>query len=247
MKRYLVLLIWMVGMLEAAVAQLPTLRNFASLDYNGGTQNWGISCSDDYRMLFANNNGLLSFDGDRWMVSTVPNYTNVRAVEFVSESNRTYVGATDEFGYFQADSTRSSLQYVSVSRKLREEDRVFGEIWRIHPLGKDLVFRARTRFFVCHPDEQLDVYDVHDDIENSTVVNHTLYISCKEGIYLLLHFGNNALNASLLQTIHEEAVGHAFHAGRGIDTGNPQTAEISFLAAAILEHAAQSMEIRLAR
>lgn len=183
MKRYLVLLIWMVGMLEAAVAQLPTLRNFASLDYNGGTQNWGISCSDDYRMLFANNNGLLSFDGDRWMVSTVPNYTNVRAVEFVSEGNRTYVGATDEFGYFQADSTRSSLQYVSVSRKLREEDRVFGEIWRIHPLGKDLVFRARTRFFVCHPDEQLDVYDVHDDIENSTVVNHTLYISCKEGIY----------------------------------------------------------------
>ena len=41
----------------------PFVRNFGKSDYNADTQNWGI-CQDSRGFIyFANNDGLLSFDG----------------------------------------------------------------------------------------------------------------------------------------------------------------------------------------
>ena len=182
MKRLLTISL-MVCVWAAVFAQQPTLRNFSSIEYNGGTQNWGISQSDDQSMLFANNNGLLTFDSDKWTVSMMPNYTNVRSVTYDAKTKRIYVGATDEYGYFTGDSTTYELKYTSLSATLPDKERSFGEVWKIHPLDKDLVFRCRSKFFVYHKNQHTDVYDVKEDIENSAVANGTLYISCKNAIY----------------------------------------------------------------
>ena len=95
-KSYIFILILFLLPLSM-VAQMPLLRNFTPQEYKGGTQNWGIDQQSDGSLLFANNNGLILFDGDSWASYQVPNFTNVRAVYYEQSSDRIYVGATNEF------------------------------------------------------------------------------------------------------------------------------------------------------
>ena len=44
-------------------ANQPLVRNFTRDFYKSGTQNWAITQDKYNRMFFANNNGLLEFDG----------------------------------------------------------------------------------------------------------------------------------------------------------------------------------------
>ena len=81
-------------------AQIPTLRNFTPIEYNGGTQNWEISEIRDNLMAFANNHGLIVFDGENWQIHPVANYTSVRSLAFDHKKLCVYAGASDEFGYF---------------------------------------------------------------------------------------------------------------------------------------------------
>ena len=183
MKRTLLILCLLGGVFLVLPAQLPTIRNFTNLDYHAGTQNWCIGQCVDQRMVFANNQGVLAFDGNSWAVYPMPNYTNVRSVYCDSVSGRVYVGATDEFGYFEGNPDNYQLVYHSYAQDLPEKYRRFGEVWKVHPFGEDMVFRLRDRFFVRHASGMINVVEVPYSIENSTVINHTLYISCKEAIY----------------------------------------------------------------
>src|SRR5690606_20434982 len=121
---------------------LPNIRNYTKTEYDSGTQNWDIDQDANGNMYFANNNGLLQFDGTTWHTYKVPNSKNIRSVKVDSRSGRIYVGAYNEFGYFQANA-HGFLEYRSLMSKIRDSERNSDFIWKIHLHGDQVVFQDR--------------------------------------------------------------------------------------------------------
>src|ERR1035437_2014877 len=69
--KFILLLVVCFGFLNQSDAQLlryglPGLTNYTRAEYNAGTQNWGMGQASNGMIYFANNNGLLEFDGQHW-------------------------------------------------------------------------------------------------------------------------------------------------------------------------------------
>src|SRR5215213_9903449 len=78
---------------------LPDIINYSKQTFKAGAQNRQIKQNKRGVMYFANNEGLLSFDGINWKIYPLPNHSIVRSIEF-GPDNKLYVGGQDEFGYF---------------------------------------------------------------------------------------------------------------------------------------------------
>ena len=87
MRRFMKLLFLFPCLLLSSIAfcqnaiGIPHIRNFSNRDYNAGTQNWDIRQDKTGIMYFANNDGLLTYDGTNWKTFPLPKRTNVRSLE----------------------------------------------------------------------------------------------------------------------------------------------------------------------
>ena len=166
-------------------AQIPTLRNFSPIEYNGGTQNWEIGEIRDNLMAFANNHGLIVFDGENWQIHPVANYTSVRSLAFDAKKLCVYAGASDEFGYFDINTATFNVEYHSLSKLLPANMRMFGEIWKIHLLPSgEVLFQGREHLFSLRKGNKLTTMKTAGAVENSSLVGDRVYVSTKTGIYI---------------------------------------------------------------
>jgi len=125
---------------------LPEITNYPKQLYNGGTQNWEIEQDKQGIIYFANNEGLLSFDGTYWKLYPLPNKTNVRSLE-IGEDGKIYVGGQDEIGYFLPDKT-GTLVYTSLKNFIPPADRSFTDVWDVISYKKEIFFRSNHKIFV---------------------------------------------------------------------------------------------------
>lgn len=125
-------------------AGLPLINNFSRNTYNASTQNWAIDQDSRGMMYFANNDGLLSFDGQHWSLLPVPNRSIVRSV-FI-HNDTIYVGAFEEFGYF-ASNTQGRLVYHSLVELVPGENKNFDEVWKIFNTSNGIVFQSFKYLF----------------------------------------------------------------------------------------------------
>ena len=70
--------------------------------YKGSPQNWDIDQNWQGLMYFANNDGLLEFDGVNWKCYKVSNQTIVRSVKIATDG-KIFIGAQGEMGYFEGN------------------------------------------------------------------------------------------------------------------------------------------------
>lgn len=127
---------------------LPNIRNFTKTEYRSGTQNWGIDQDANGNMYFANNNGLLQFDGSTWHTYGVPNSRNIRSVKVDTLSGKIYVGGYNEFGYFRAD-PMGVLRYHSLMPYIVGDQLPTPEfIWKIHLLRDQVIFQSFNAIYV---------------------------------------------------------------------------------------------------
>jgi ligand-binding sensor domain-containing protein len=104
------------------------ITNYDKNEYLAGNQNWDI-CNDNKGNIFiANNNGLLTFDGAKWQLLKLPMNTIIRSVAY--DNNRIYIGSFEEFGYWEADSTRE-WRYYSLIPLLGNTKFHNDEFWKI--------------------------------------------------------------------------------------------------------------------
>src|SRR5262245_27824593 len=78
---------------------LPQIINYTKSDFMAGTQTWDIKQDGSGIMYFANNEGMLTFDGSHWKVYPLPNKTTAHAIA-IDQNNRIYIGAQNEIGFF---------------------------------------------------------------------------------------------------------------------------------------------------
>jgi ligand-binding sensor domain-containing protein/DNA-binding CsgD family transcriptional regulator len=124
---------------------LPDVINYPKLAYGAGLQSWDIRQANNGIIYFANNEGLLSFDGTYWKVYPLPNKTIVRSVEIAADNN-IYAGGQDELGFF-APASNGKLVYHSLTELIPGKDRIFGDVWDIVSVKNDIFFRSPHKIF----------------------------------------------------------------------------------------------------
>ncbi|MDE3236089.1 MAG: transcriptional regulator [Bacteroidota bacterium] len=122
--------------------------NFSKQTYNAGTQNWNIRQDSYGRLYFANNEGVLRYDGNYWKITPLPNKTIVWSIEF-GKDNRLYVGGQDEMGFFSPDKN-GNLAYSSLKNLLEEQDQKFADIWHIIQSAEGVFFQSNAKLFRYH-------------------------------------------------------------------------------------------------
>lgn len=124
---------------------IPNILNYYKQAYKAGQQNGGIAQDRRGIMYFANNNGLLSFDGTFWRNYCLPNSTTVRSLA-IDKDDRIYVGAQQEFGYFYPGAN-GELTYTSLRKLLQPGDYDFTDVWNVEIVQQHIFFCSRKKIF----------------------------------------------------------------------------------------------------
>lgn len=153
---------------------LPEIRNFRKSEYGGATQNWGADQDRYGNLYFANNNGLLQYDGSSWTLYPLPERPAVRSLK-VGKDGRIYVGGYNEFGYFLAD-TNGKLRYHSLSQRFNRDAReLIDFIWKIHIVDTEVVFQGFTCIY-SYKGDRLRLVEAPERFQFSFLVEGQLYV-----------------------------------------------------------------------
>lgn len=151
--------------------------NYRHDEYNAGFQNWMIKQHHQGWIYFANNEGLLEFDGVFWDLHEIPN-TMVRSL-FI-EQDTIYVGGSSEFGFFIPNEI-GSLTYHTLTNQTKDWS---GEVWNIVSIDSYIYFITDGYVHKFNP-RSLTVQTSRFDfkIDCSTVYQNKLYLGTIGGVY----------------------------------------------------------------
>ena len=135
---------------------LPLIQNFTTNDFHAGSQTWDIKQDKSGRMCFANNEGLITYDGSYWKLYPQPNKTILRSIAI--DGNRIYAGGQDEIGYYYYPDNDGILQYRSLKKLIPTPYDKFTDIWEIEVYKQSIFFRTRDRIFE-YKNEAIQVYN----------------------------------------------------------------------------------------
>lgn len=174
---------------QSLQANYPLVRNFTRNIYKAGAQNWGIVQDSLNAMYFANNSGLLEFDGKNWTTYPIMNGTDVRSILY-DGNGRIYASTFNEFGYYRKIKD-NKLEYVSLLSKMHLSSVGSNELYSIHKgSGGKIYFQSKNGVYEYEKDNIVK-YPFRNNIDASGVVNGELYItSSQSGVFLLVgkHF-----------------------------------------------------------
>ena len=115
----------------------PFITNFSSENIPEAGKNWDIAQGNDGKMYFANDYGLVQFDGYHWQRIGQPNnQSELRS--FAVDGDRIYIGGTSEIGYFERDSI-GEFYYQELNPLLQDSSFIFNDVRDI-AIFKGIVF-----------------------------------------------------------------------------------------------------------
>jgi DNA-binding CsgD family transcriptional regulator/ligand-binding sensor domain-containing protein len=138
---YLLIVFSFVGYAQ----QLPPIVKYPSSIYNAGNQNWMISQDKHQFLFFANNDGLLEFNGTNWNLYPSPNETITRSVKVVGD--RIYTGCYMEFGYWVREAN-NKLKYNSLSDKIKSKIIDDEQFWNILNYEQWVIFQSLNQIYI---------------------------------------------------------------------------------------------------
>jgi AraC family transcriptional regulator, chitin signaling transcriptional activator len=124
---------------------LPPIVNYTSNIYGAGNQNWMISQDKNQFVFFANNEGLLEFNGSNWQLYPSPNETIIRSVRVIGD--RIYTGSYMEFGFWKRKAD-GLLAYHSLSKLVSSKFLDDENIWNIVSYDQWVVFQSSHRIYI---------------------------------------------------------------------------------------------------
>lgn len=181
-RHYLLVLFLFFNIL--VYGNLPIVRNFSRSDYKSGTQNWAIEQNASNLMFFANNSGLLTFDGDKWNTYPIVNRTSVRSI-LHSDDGLIYASTFNEFGYYKKQHDGSYL-YLSLMNNLSNKLIGSNEIFNIfRGEGHNIYFQSENSIYL-YDGKKLNRMAFNHKIDASAYVHKVLFVSNSEkGLFMI--------------------------------------------------------------
>ncbi len=173
-------ILFQIGVLSQ---ELPPIEVFKPKDYGAEDQNWSISQAEDRSIYFANNKGLLNYNGARWKLYKSPNSSIIRSVKVIND--KIYTGSYKDFGYWEKNDY-GVLEYTSFTNNdsvsLAEDE----EFWNILELDRWVLFQSLGRIYIY--DTRFKSIDI---IESKTVItkiykvnNNIYYQKLNQGVFM---------------------------------------------------------------
>lgn len=176
MQRAIIILLFILSIKTVAQVKTtgtPYVVNYNKSVYSAGTQNWGIAQDENGFMYFANNDGILRFDGFHWDLIEISRSAPVRSIA-VDEENRVFAGLNNDFGVLQQNGTNPP-SFQSLRHLLPNPDIEFGEIWKIHEIPQGIVFQSFDYLFLLN-NNQIEVIEPQSRFHFSFNVNGRLFL-----------------------------------------------------------------------
>jgi ligand-binding sensor domain-containing protein len=151
-------------------------------------------------MYFANNKGLLEYDGTSWNTYSIHN-AKTRAIK-CSNDGRIYVGGLRQFGYF-VPNKQGGLDYICLSDSLKDE--IPGNIWNIQLVADRIYFQA-DRHITYLENDSIKHINYGSGIMHSAILNNKFYIATWEGLMILNGYMFTLL-PNTLEAIKSKVVG----------------------------------------
>ena len=177
-KTYLITFLLLIGTTftsaQKNVIGVPSIKNYDKSEYRSGTQNWDIDQDTKGNVYFANQNGLLQFDGLSWRVYKIANCLEVRSVKVDDKTGRIYVGGYSEFGYFESDKN-GHLIYTSLSDSITDSNFVVSDfIWKIHMYKDEMIFQSFSGAYI-YKNDKISSLKAPNRFQFSFTVENTVY------------------------------------------------------------------------
>lgn len=152
----------------------PFIRNYVRADYHAGSQTWDIKQGENGMMYFANNNGLLEYDGQNWEVYSLANKSILRTITTENDSI-IYAGGFNEFGYFVIGKP-GGVKYHSLRTLLPIDKLNFGDVWNIYIHPDGIIFQTYTQLMFLK-NGNITVFPAPSSFHFSFLVNNEYYVN----------------------------------------------------------------------
>ncbi|WP_264565011.1 triple tyrosine motif-containing protein [Flavobacterium sp. N3904] len=164
--------------------ELPPIIKYSPNFYGAGNQNWMISQSQNQFVFFANNEGLLEFNGSNWQLYPSPNETIIRSVKVIN--NRIYTGCYMEFGFWTRQ-PNGRLKYTSLSKAIKNKILDDEQFWNVLNYDQWVIFQSLDRIYIY--DTKLGTFKIitpKSTITKSYETNSSIYFqTVNEGLFEL--------------------------------------------------------------
>ena len=168
----LLLLIFEIGISQDNWLGIPRITNHEKDSYQAAAQNWDFRY-DNNHIYFANNGGLLTYNGIEWQIKATNKNTIMRSL-CIGNNRKIYVGAQNEIGYFQPDQN-GILHYTELSDSLDQTSFQLSEIWDIETLGDTIVFSSETVvYYYCNGETK--IYEQKSFISELSKIEDQIWI-----------------------------------------------------------------------
>jgi DNA-binding CsgD family transcriptional regulator len=158
---------------------LPLLHHFDKRKYKAGMQNWAIACDQYGVMYFANNEGLLRYDGSDFDLFPMPDPAKVVRSVMVS-GDTIFTGSFEEFGYFLPDG-KGGLMYHSLMGQLPSTERNTDEFWKIYKTPWGILYQSFTHL-VFYKNGAIRLVKPPEKVHFAFFVQNLLYMQGKGGV-----------------------------------------------------------------
>ena len=180
MKRFLLVVLCFclgldMGWCQSAIG-LPAIRSYTRTDYHAAIEAWDIGQDKQGMLYFANNDGLLTYDGGYWKTYPLPNKVTIKSLA-IDREGRVFVGGSDEIGYF-APGAQGILRYHSLKEQLPVVARQFADVWDIVVAG-DAVFFRTNETIIMWAGNRMTTFDAPRDWQFIKLIGSQLFAADK--------------------------------------------------------------------
>lgn len=162
--------------------ELPPIVKYPSTAYGAGNQNWMISQGQNHFVYFANNDGLLEFNGSNWRLYLSPNETIVRSVKVIDD--KIYTGCYMEFGFWTRQSN-GLLKYTSLSNRIKSKIQDDEQFWNILNYDQWVIFQSLNKIYIYDTKtKEFNIVSSNNTISKSFRTNNSIYFqTVNEGLF----------------------------------------------------------------
>jgi AraC family chitin signaling transcriptional activator len=203
-RKYWVFTGLILGMFLGFSQEYPPIIKFTNATYNAGNQNWMIAQDAHHFIYFANNEGLLEYNGSTWRLYKSPNESILRSVKVIGK--RIYTGCYMDFGYWTRN-TNGNLTYTSLTTKIKSKILDDEQFWNIISYDQWVVFQSLDQLYIY--DTQRETFQVlkpNAKILKSFLTGNTIYYQTSDFNLYEIEQGKGKLIASASTLVNNKIV-----------------------------------------
>lgn len=154
---------------------IPHIKNYLPAEYQAHAQNWCIKQAPNGIMYFANNMGVLQYDGSLWQTLTLPGQRRTVNIS-IDRHGKIYAVSTDDFGHFIPDH-KGKLIYKSLFSEIKAVHTDVGWMIESWPTENGTFFLSDKYLFLQKQNGEFQTWKANKNIFiKSFYINGKLYV-----------------------------------------------------------------------